>query len=264
MIPILTLAEIKDVERKTASESGLSEYDMIQSAGEAVFETIKTMLEQNDSGDDIREDELDEDVDPPDEPPRPGRREESIAFVCGPGHNGADGLAAALLASQAGFPVVIYQIPAERGFSAETEKFHAAIADADLTIHSIRSPLDLPVFQDISLIVDALLGSGISRDPEGLIQSCIFGMNQSGVPILSVDLPSGVRCDSPALSGSTVQASATVCLGAMKISAAFYPASLAYGKVGYSPICFDEKLLMSQPSRMRLYTLDDAVSDYPE
>ncbi|MDB5049296.1 MAG: bifunctional ADP-dependent (S)-NAD(P)H-hydrate dehydratase/NAD(P)H-hydrate epimerase, partial [Fibrobacteres bacterium] len=42
------------------------------------------------------------------------------------------------------------------------------------------------------------------------------------------------------------------------------PASLAYGKVGYSPICFDEKLLMSQPSRMRLYTLDDAVSDYPE
>jgi hydroxyethylthiazole kinase-like uncharacterized protein yjeF len=264
MIPILTLAEIKEVERKTASESGLSEYDMIQSAGEAVFETIKTMLEQNDSADDIREDDLDEEVGPPDEPAPPGRREESIAFVCGPGHNGADGLSAALLASQAGFPVVIYQIPAERGFSAETEKLHAAVADADLTIHSIRSPLDLPVFQDISLIVDALLGSGIARDPEGLIQSCIFGMNQSGVPILSVDVPSGVRCDSPALSGSTVQASATVCLGAMKISAVFYPASLAYGKVGYSPICFDEKLLMNQPSRMRLYTMDDAVSDYPE
>ncbi|MEO7424807.1 MAG: NAD(P)H-hydrate dehydratase, partial [Fibrobacteria bacterium] len=105
---------------------------------------------------------------------------------------------------------------------------------------------------------------GISRDPEGLMQSCIFGMNQSGVPILSVDVPSGVRCDSPAVSGSTVQATATVCLGAMKISSAFYPASLAYGKVGYSPISFDEKLLMGQPSRMRLYTLDDAVSDYPE
>lgn len=264
MIPILTLAEMKDVERKTASESGLSEYDMILSAGEAVFETIKTMLEQNDSPDDLPEDDMDDDVDPPDAPPRPGRREESIAFVCGPGHNGADGLSAALLASQAGFPVVIYQIPAERGFSAETEKLQAAVADADLTIHAIRSPLDLPVFQDISLIVDALLGSGITRDPEGLIQSCIFGMNQSGVPILSIDLPSGIRCDSPAVPGSAVQASATVCLGAMKISAAFYPASLAYGKVGYSPICFDEKLLMAQPSRTRLYTMDDAVSDYPE
>src|SRR5690606_38123856 len=138
------------------------------------------------------------------------------------------------------------------------------LADADLGIQYVRSPLDLPVFQDVTLIVDALLGSGITRDSEGLIQSCIFGMNQSGVPILSVDVPSGVRCDSPALSGSTVQASATICLGAIKVSAAFYPASLAYGKVGYSPICFDEKLLMNQPSRMRLYTMDDAVTDYPE
>jgi len=264
MIPILTLAEMKEVERKTAGEYGLGESDMIQSAGEAVFETIKTMLEQDAAGHDLPEDELEDEDLPPDEPPRAGRREQSIAFVCGPGHNGADGLAAALLASQAGYPVVIYQVPGERGFSPETQRLQQSLADADLPIHSIRSPLDLPVFQDVSLIVDALLGTGIDRDPEGLIQSCIFGMNQSGVPILSVDIPSGVRCDSPALSGSAVQASATVCLGAMKISSAFYPASLAYGKVGYSPICFDEKLLMGQPSRLRLYTLDDAVSDYPE
>ena len=264
MIPILTLAEMKEVERKTASEHGLSEYDMIQSAGEAVFETIKNMLEQDGAEDDLPEDELEDEDLPPDVPPRGGRREQSIAFVCGPGHNGADGLAAALLASQAGYPVVIYQVPGERGYSPETQRLQQALAEADLPIHNVRSPLDLPVFQDVSLIVDALLGSGISRDPEGLIQSCIFGMNQSGVPILSVDIPSGVRCDDPALSGSAVQATATVCLGAMKISAAFYPASLAYGKVGYSPICFDEKLLMGQPSRLRLYTLDDAVSDYPE
>jgi NAD(P)H-hydrate epimerase len=264
MIPILTLAEMKEVERKTASEYGLSEYDMIQSAGEAVFETIKTMLEQEEEDEDLPEDEIEDEDIPPDEPPRGRRREDSIAFVCGPGHNGADGLAAALLTSQAGYPVVIYQVPGERAPSSETQRLQQSLADADLAIHSVRSPLDLPVFQDVSLIVDALLGTGIDRDPEGLIQSCIFGMNQSGVPILSVDIPSGVRCDSPALSGSAVQATATVCLGAMKISSAFYPASLAYGKVGYSPICFDEKLLMGQPSRMRLYTMDDAVTDYPE
>lgn len=264
MIPILTLAEIKEVERKTASEFGLSESDMIQSAGEAVFESIKTMLAQDDAGGELPEDDLDDDDLPPDEPPRGPRREQSIAFVCGPGHNGADGMAAALLASQAGNPVVIYQVPGERGLSAETQRLQQTLAEADITIHSVRSPLDLPVFQDVALIVDALLGTGIDRDPEGLIQSCIFGMNQSGVPILSVDIPSGIRCDSPTLSGSTVEATATVCLGSMKISSAFYPASLAYGKVGYSPICFDEKLLMGQPSRLRLYTLDDAVSDYPE
>ncbi len=269
MIPILTLAEMKEVERRTTSEYGLSEYDMIMSAGEAIFETIKTMMEgDEDDEEGLGPEALEEDVGGPPEDPqaRPDRREESIAFVCGPGHNGADGLAAALLASQAGYAVVIYQTPSpsEKGFSPETEKLHQQVAEADLVINFVRSPLDLPVFQDITLIVDALLGSGITREPEGLIQSCIFGMNQSGVPIVSVDVPSGIRCDTADAGRGAVEASATVCLGAMKVSAAFYPASLAFGKVGYSPICFDEKLLMSQPSRMRLYTMDDAVSDYPE
>jgi ADP-dependent NAD(P)H-hydrate dehydratase / NAD(P)H-hydrate epimerase len=273
MIPILTLAEMKEIERRTISEFGLSEYDMIMSAGEAVFETIKTMMESDDDDDDDDDDNdvgiepMEEDLGgPPEEPIARiiGRRTESIAFVCGPGHNGADGLAAALLTSQAGYAVVIYQTPSDRGFSAETEKLHQQIADAELVINFVRSPLDLPVFQDITLIVDGLLGTGITRNPEGLVQSCIFGMNQSGVPILSIDIPSGIRCDIPDAGTGAIEASATICLGAMKISSAFFPASLAYGKVGYSPICFDEKLLMSQASRMRLYTMDDAITDYPE
>ncbi len=267
MIPILTLAEMKDVERRTMSEYGLSEYDMIMSAGEAVFETIKAMMETDAQDEDLHIPTLEEDeVGPSDDPTprRTGPGHESIAFVCGPGHNGADGLAAALLASQAGFAVVVYQTPSDHGFTPETEKLHMQLAEADLNINFIRSPLDLPVFQDITIIVDALLGSGITRNPEGLIQSCIFGMNQSGVPIVSIDVPSGIRCDSAESTNGVVQASATVCLGSMKISSAFYPASLAYGKVGYSPICFDEKLLLGQPTRLRLYTMDDAIADYPE
>ena len=233
MIPILTLAEMKEVEKRTTKEFGLSEYDMIMSAGEAVFATVKTMLEQEDFEAELGLDPIEEDIGgPPGEPiPRPDRREESVAFVCGPGHNGADGLAAALLTSQAGYAVVIYQTPAtsEKGFSPETERLHQQLADADLPINYVRSPLDLPVFQDVSLIVDALLGTGLKREPEGLIQSCIYGMNQSGVPIVSVDLPSGIRCDTPGASRGAVEANATICLGAMKVSAAFYPACLAYG-----------------------------------
>lgn len=270
MIPILTLAESKEIERKAATEQGLSEFDMITSAGEAVFESVKALIEEEygerpSEHERDMEEEVEEDLGPPSpQPPRRSPGDISIAFVCGSGHNGADGLSAAVLAAQAGFSVVIYQMTAERGYSRETERLQGQLADADITINFVRSPLDLPVFQDISLIVDALLGTGTNRDPDGLLQSCIFGMNQSGVPILAVDIPSGIRCDSPEVSGTAVQASATLCLGSMKVSAAFFPASLNYGKIGYSPICFDEKLLLNQPSRMRLYTLDDAVSDYPE
>src|SRR5689334_10034482 len=112
MIPILTLAEMKDVERKAQGEYGLSESDMIAAAGEAVFETLKTMLEEDGAGfdgpDDLDDDD-DIDDDPPGPPPRRGSGGDfSVAFVCGTGHNGADGLSAALLASQAGYGVVIY------------------------------------------------------------------------------------------------------------------------------------------------------------
>jgi NAD(P)H-hydrate epimerase len=267
MIPILTLAEMKEIERRTA-EQGLSESDMIASAGEAVFESIKSMLEeeygerQEEAAE--RDPVLDEDEEIGQPPPRRNQSDLNLAFVCGTGHNGADGLSAALLAAQAGYSVVIYQMHSDRGYSDEVERLHGQLSNADLQVNFVRSPLDLPVFQDIDLIVDALLGTGADREPEGLLQSCIFGMNQSGVPILSIDIPSGIRCDSPEVAGSAVQASATLCLGAMKLSSAFYPASLHYGKVGYSPICFDEKLLAGQPSRLRLYSLDDAVSDYPE
>lgn len=273
MIPILTLAEIKEVERKAMSENGLTEFDMITSAGEAVFESMKAMLEEEygERAEDGSDRDLDEDDDvdiggpPSPRPPRRNRSETHVAFVCGTGHNGADGLSAALQATQAGYSVVVYQMQAgPDGYSRETERLQSQLGDADISINFVRSPLDLPVFQDIALIVDGLLGTGTNRDPEGLLQSCIFGMNQSGVPILSIDIPSGLRCDSAEVGGSAVQASATICLGAMKISSAFYPASLNYGKVGYSPICFDEKLLLGHASRLRLYTLDDAVADYPE
>ena len=263
MIPILTLAEMKAVERKTLGEHGLTEFDMITSAGEAVLETIKTMLadeEFESHGGDLDE----EGASPSGLPPHSGTRLDTIAFVCGVGHNGADGLSAALAASQAGYTVVVYQIHSESGYSPETEKLQRQLAESDMTIQFIQSPLDLPIFHDVSLIVDGLLGSGINRDPEGVLQSCIFGMNQSGAPILSIDLPSGLRCDTSAVGSGAVQASATICLGAMKISAAFYPSSLAFGKVGYSPICFDENLLSRQPSRMWLYTPEDAENDYPE
>src|SRR3990172_4460944 len=101
MIPILTLSEIKDVERKSSREHGLSEFDMIMSAGEAVFQSVKAMLE--DSEDDGYDDDFDSPPPRHDEPSEEneGRRSSQpvVAFVCGKGHNGADALSAALLSA---------------------------------------------------------------------------------------------------------------------------------------------------------------------
>jgi NAD(P)H-hydrate epimerase len=93
--------------------------------------------------------------------------------------------------------------------------------------------------------------------------SLIYGINRSGLPVLSIDVPSGDGCDSSIVKGSVVKATSTLCLGAMKLSTVFFPAGSAYGKVGYSPICFDEKLLVGQPSQMEMYTEEDALDFLP-
>ncbi len=268
-IPVLTLSEMKEVESKTTEQSGLSEYDMITSAGEAVFQTIRTLLEEREEEEEFDEEQedLDSELDSLSETDiigNPVPKDVVIAFVCGKGHNGADALSAAFLASQSGYPIVLYQIHSETGYSPEVEKLQKQLADNDLRINFIKSPLDLPVFSDITVIVDGLLGSGSRNEPEGLLQSCIFGMNQSKVPILSIDIPSGIGCDAPLLPATAVRAHATICLGGLKLSAAFYPATANYGKVGYSPICFEEKLLRSRPSQSFLYTIDDALADLPK
>jgi len=273
MIPILTQDEMRDVEKKSA-DHGLSEYDMIMSAGEAVFQSIKSMLEEeyeqgfeDDQGEDVHDGFHEtEDADAGDTASGAKPRKidpYTIAFVCGKGHNGADALSAALLSAQANYAVIIYQLHSESAYSPEILKLHQQLKDVDMDIHIVTTPVDLPIFQEVDLIVDGLLGTGANGAATGLVQSCIYGMNKSGVPILSIDLPSGVLCDSSEVAGSVVQATATICLGAIKVSAAFYPSCTYFGRIGYSPICFDERSLVSQPSQLALYTPEDAIDDLP-
>ncbi len=264
MIPILPLNEMKDVER-LAMESGVSELDLILSAGEAIFQSVKTMVHE--TGDDP----FDQGFLPPPMPQHdegvPGERDEMppspvVTFLCGKGHNGADALAAALLTAKAGYGAVVFQLHSD-AYSPETSTLRERLFAAGLPIHAIRTPVDLPVFEETDLIVDGLLGNGLRGAPEGLIASLIHGINRSGRPVLSIDVPSGVECDRGTIPGPAVRADSTLCLGALKPSAVFHPAALAFGKLGYSAIAFDESLLLGQPSRLAMYTADDALDDIP-
>jgi hydroxyethylthiazole kinase-like uncharacterized protein yjeF len=249
MIPILTLSEMRDVERKAVA-GGLAEYDLILSAGEAVFQSVKAILESPE--DDPFETGMPHSA-LEDEPP-PGEKYESpkpplVIFVCGKGHNGADGLAAALRCAHAALGGMIYQVHSDR-YSPEIRRLRDQLAAAEIPVHTIRSAVDLPVFEEADLIVDALLGSGLTGAPEGLLASLIHGVNRSDRPVLSIDVPSGVACDTSVMPGPAVRADSTLCLGALKPSALFFPSGPAYGKVGYSPIAFAETMLFGQPSRL--------------
>jgi ADP-dependent NAD(P)H-hydrate dehydratase / NAD(P)H-hydrate epimerase len=129
-----------------------------------------------------------------------------IAVVCGAGNNGGDGYEIARLARAAGIAVELFATAPPRDGDAVTA--HAAwLADGG----AVRPlPAQLPA---VDWVVDAVLGTGLTRPPEGAAQAAILAINAAGMQgarVLAVDLPSGLDASSGHVPGDCVHADLSV------------------------------------------------------
>jgi ADP-dependent NAD(P)H-hydrate dehydratase / NAD(P)H-hydrate epimerase len=135
-----------------------------------------------------------------------------IAVLCGPGHNGGDGYALALLATAAGCTVRLFQwqdppqsdtaAPFVRAWRAQGGLIEAAEAAAGWTP---------------DLWVDALLGIGLNRAPPDDLATLIESVNAHPAPVLAMDVPSGLNASTGAQPGAAIQAALTVSFIAHKL-----------------------------------------------
>lgn len=129
-----------------------------------------------------------------------------VAVFAGPGNNGGDGFVAARHLHAAGRRVTVH-------FCGDPGRLPADAAQALARAHAAGVPFGEP--QDFDLALDALLGLGARRAPEGAIADAIARM--AGRPVLAVDLPSGLHPDTgQPLGEACVQAQATVSLLSLK------------------------------------------------
>jgi hydroxyethylthiazole kinase-like uncharacterized protein yjeF len=129
-----------------------------------------------------------------------------IGIVCGNGNNAGDGYIVAGLALQQGLKVYLVQVG-----NAQALKGDAALARdwalaAGLDIHTFCDADSLAEMQSCGIIVDALLGTGIRGPVRPDFQTCIDVLNAMQVPILSIDLPSGLNPDTGSTHGSVIRA----------------------------------------------------------
>ncbi|KRG42678.1 carbohydrate kinase [Stenotrophomonas pictorum JCM 9942] len=124
-----------------------------------------------------------------------------LVVVCGPGNNGGDGYVLARLARQSGREVSVLH---PRGAAPRSALAQRACTDY-LAIggHVEVSP---DCLRQAELIVDALYGIGFSRAPEAADAALIAAINAAGVPVLALDVPSGVDADSGKVPGEAVRA----------------------------------------------------------
>ena len=142
--------------------------------------------------------------------PLAGKR---ITIVCGKGNNGGDGLVVARLLHQHRARVTVLLLAPAADLSRDAKAMYRRwlrVGGTSAT-KSFRSPEQAEaLLADSELIVDALLGTGLSTPVAGPYLEAIRLMNEAGHPIVSVDMPSGIHADDGALLGCAVRASATV------------------------------------------------------
>ena len=177
----------------------------------------------------------------------------SIAVVCGSGNNGGDGLALArkLYSLERNITVLIQGTPDH--FSTETAQNFKAVQKMGipLILNPDKQAAAAALLQ-AHLIVDALFGTGLNRTVTGPHKELIEMMNSCGVPILSLDIPSGIDGNTAHPLGTCVQAERTICFGAPKKGNILSPGYVLNGKLVCSRISFPPRLYRDWPCKTEL------------
>ncbi len=117
-----------------------------------------------------------------------------VKIVCGLGDNGGDGLAIARMLQPLGYDLEVYVVKYSDKTS-ENFQINLKRLERQLTINYIENERVILDFAENDIVVEALLGSGLSRPIEGLLKSVIERINRSEATVISVDMPSGLVAD---------------------------------------------------------------------
>ena len=132
-------------------------------------------------------------------------RARRVSVVAGPGNNGGDGFVVARLAAREGLSVSVALIGQAARIRGDALAAYRRMLDA------VPGPDPVGrLAQDPDVIVDALFGTGLTRDVAGAAAEAVRGMNHSPAPVLALDVPSGIHSDTGRVLGGAVRAAATV------------------------------------------------------
>jgi ADP-dependent NAD(P)H-hydrate dehydratase / NAD(P)H-hydrate epimerase len=220
---VLNTRQMRDADRRTIEEIGIPSIVLMENAGRQAVAAMEAAFDDLASS--------------------------QVGVLCGRGNNGGDGFVVARTLIQRGVDVGVFLLGSVAEVTGDARINLEVLGRIGLTIVEITSAQEWELhFTEISecdLVVDAILGTGFRGQLSGLLETVVADVNALGVPVVSIDLPTGVSADTHTVEGTAIEASMTITLGAPKIPLVFPPADshggdLVIADIGIPLPVFDE------------------------
>lgn len=233
---VVTAVEMRQIDQDTIEGVGIPGIVLMETAGSAIVRAIKQHY------------------------PTCHR----IGIFVGKGNNGGDGLVIARQLAHAGRDVHVFLVSPAENFTGEAEINLQIAKRLGLQIEFYGNSETLPTtLASCELLVDAIFGTGLRDTVRGSIATVIKTLNNFSIPILSVDLPSGLDANTGHPLGTCVRADRTVTIGLPKRGLLVHPGAEFAGKLEVVDIGFPEQVIDAQGIKVNWTTTTQALQWVP-
>ncbi|KEG12733.1 putative protein kinase [Trypanosoma grayi] len=222
---VWSAAWLRNAEVEAARSQNITLYQLMQRAGEAAFNVFR----------------------------REYPASKHWLILCGSGNNGGDGFEIARLALNANIRVTVVAVKASKSLPPEATAAQAALLKrGGATVHEAQAWMGNAVANDVDLVVDGLLGTGIGGAPRDDYARLIEHINSLHAPRVAIDIPSGLNAETGAVDGACVRAEHTVSFIALKPGLFTGRARDFVGRLHYNCLQLGEWMLAAERQQEKL------------
>ncbi len=234
---LVKAAEMQDIDRRASSEFGIPSLVLMENAGIRTAEMVKGLLGSI--------------------------TDKKVIILAGRGNNGGDGLVAARHLHGSGAVPITFVMGKIEQLSPDSQINFAILQKITDQIYPLTDESQLEKFMwellDGDIIIDAIYGIGFKGSLNDYEARVVQWVNRSRVPVLSVDIPSGVEADSGRVKGEAVKAAATVSFALPKPGLILEPGKNYTGQLSIADISIPKALLENKRLQTNLITEDMAA-----
>jgi NAD(P)H-hydrate epimerase len=199
---VLNTQQMREADRRTIDEIGIPSVVLMENAGRQAVAAMEAAFE--------------------------GIAHSRVGVLCGRGSNGGDGFVVARTLVQRGIETIVFLLGSVSDVRGDARTNLEILGRIGLTVVEVTSAQEWELhFSEVSecdLIVDAMLGTGFHGSLTGLLETVVADVNDLAVPVVAIDLPTGLSADTHETDGTAIVAAMTVTLAAPKIPLVLPPA----------------------------------------